>query len=134
MSLWSMSTRVYWEDTDAGGVVYYARYLQFLERARSDYLRRLGVEQSSLQREHNLVFAVRRVVVDYLAPARLDDELVVCVDRVAATAVRLKMPQRILRATDQRLLLTAELDIVALSADTFAPKRMPPALFKLFNS
>jgi len=69
--------RVYWEDTDAGGVVYHARYLQFLERARSDWLTELGISQTRLRNEEGLVFAVTRVEIDFRKPARLEDELAV---------------------------------------------------------
>ena len=67
------SFRVYYEDTDAGGIVYYANYLRFAERARTEVLRSMGFEQSRLREEHNLLFAVRHVTVDYRSPARLDD-------------------------------------------------------------
>jgi acyl-CoA thioester hydrolase len=67
--------RVYWEDTDAGGVVYYANYLKYLERARTEWLRSLGVEQGALGREAGVAFVVRRLAVDFLRPARLDDAL-----------------------------------------------------------
>ena len=67
--------RVYWEDTDAGGVVYYANYLKFLERARSEWLRSRGWEQDRLREEQGVVFVVRRAEIDYLAPARYNDQL-----------------------------------------------------------
>jgi acyl-CoA thioester hydrolase len=67
--------RVYWEDTDAAGIVYYANYLKFMERARSDLVRRAGVDQAELLREDGIMFPVRRCEVDYLSPARLEDEL-----------------------------------------------------------
>src|SRR5690606_10712998 len=82
LPLFSHQIRVYWEDTDAGGVVYHAQYLAFLERARSEWLRSLGRGQDALRREHDLVFAVRAMQVDFRAPARLDDALQVsCVLR-----------------------------------------------------
>jgi acyl-CoA thioester hydrolase len=74
---WRWPVRVYWEDTDAGGVVYYANYLKFMERARTEWLRSLGVSQSSLERERGVLFMVLHVEVDYRSPARLDDELIV---------------------------------------------------------
>ena len=75
----SWPIRVYWEDTDAGGVVYYATYLKFLERARTEWLRTLGVEQPALAEQDGVVFVVRRVEVDYLRPAMFNDSLtVVC--------------------------------------------------------
>ena len=77
--MFSWPTRVYWEDTDAGGVVYHAQYLAFLERARSEWLRARGVAQDRLRAEHDLVFAVRAMWIDFRAPARLDDLLAVSV-------------------------------------------------------
>ena len=73
--MFSLPVRVYWEDTDAGGVVYHAQYLAFLERARSEWMRANGYGQDRLRQEHDLVFAVRSMAVDFLKPARLDDAL-----------------------------------------------------------
>ena len=75
MPVFSLPVRVYWEDTDAGGVVYHARYVAFLERARSEWMREQGYGQELLRREHGLVFAVRAMQLDFLKPARLDDLL-----------------------------------------------------------
>ena len=69
--------RVYYEDTDLAGIVYYANYLKFIERARSEWVRALGVDQTRMKADHDLVFAVRRVEADYLRPAVFDDELIV---------------------------------------------------------
>ena len=77
MTTFVWPARVYYEDTDAGGVVYYANYLKFLERARTEWLRALGFDQRDLMREAGILFAVRHVEIDYLAPARLDDAAVV---------------------------------------------------------
>jgi acyl-CoA thioester hydrolase len=90
--------RVYYEDTDAGGVVYYANYLKFAERARTDLLRVLGLEQSRLAAEEAIVFAVRRCSVDYLRPARLDDQLQVHTRLLGLGGATLDVEQRILRA------------------------------------
>ena len=75
MSTFVWPARVYYEDTDAGGVVYYANYLKFLERARTEWLRALGFDQRDLMRDAGILFAVRHVEIDYLLPARFDDEL-----------------------------------------------------------
>ena len=82
----SLSLRVYYEDTDLAGIVYYANYLKFIERARTEWVRGLGVDQGRLKTELGIVFAVRRIEADYLRPARFDDELVV-ITRPAATTV-----------------------------------------------
>ena len=86
MTTFVWPARVYYEDTDAGGVVYYANYLKFLERARTEWLRALGFDQRDLMREAGILFAVRRVEIDYLLPARFDDELEV--EAAILTAMR----------------------------------------------
>jgi acyl-CoA thioester hydrolase len=118
-----LPVRVYYEDTDAGGVVYYANYLKFLERARTDWLRGLGYEQTALMRDPGILFAVRRVEVDYLAPARFDDALMVeaTVDRVSR--VSLQFRQRIRR--DDAVLVDAVVQVVCLDKDKFKPVAIP---------
>lgn len=91
--------RVYYEDTDAGGVVYYANYLRFAERARTEMLRRLGIESSRLMAEEGIAFAVRHCAVDYRRPARLDDQLEVRTRLSGVGGASLEMEQRIVRAT-----------------------------------
>lgn len=90
--------RVYYEDTDLAGIVYYANYLRFIERARSEWLRALGLDQVALREEAGLVFAVRRIEADYLAPARFDDLLAVETRVQAVTAARLVLGQEVGRA------------------------------------
>lgn len=115
--------RVYWEDTDAGGVVYHARYLQFLERARSDWLASLGISQTELRRTHGLVFAVTRMEIDFRKPARLEDELAVSVRVQAVGRARIDFTQEIRRGDD--LLIEAAVRAACLDAERFAPARMP---------
>ena len=91
--------RVYYEDTDMGGVVYHANYLRYIERARSDWVRNLGNDQNAM-REAGVVWVVRRVEAEYLASAKFDDELVVETELVAITGVRLTMAQVIRRGSD----------------------------------
>jgi len=117
-----LSLRVYYEDTDLAGIVYYANYLRFIERARTEWVRGLGVDQGRLKREAGVVFAVRRVVADYLSPARFDDELVVETRPVSASAARIVLAQRVMRG-DVRL-FEAEVTLVALS-DAGRPARLP---------
>ena len=118
--------RVYWEDTDAGGVVYHAQYLAFLERARSDWLRARGHGQNGLRLAHDLVFAVRAMTLDFLAPARLDDLLLV---DVRVHEVR---AQRVRR--EGEVLLTAEVRLAALTASSFRPTPIPPPLLAELRS
>lgn len=104
--------RVYYEDTDLAGVVYYANYLKFIERARSEMVRDLGIDQKALQGE-GLVFVVRRVVADYLSSARYDDELTVKTEVTSVTGARLVLQQQVVRA-DQTL-FTADVTLVLVA-------------------
>ncbi|HET8818003.1 MAG TPA: tol-pal system-associated acyl-CoA thioesterase [Xanthomonadaceae bacterium] len=119
--------RVYWEDTDAGGVVYHAQYLAFLERARTEWLRALGQGQERMRAEHDLVFAVRAMRIDFRAPARLDDWLEVSVAVRELRKASLVFAQSIHR--DGALLLDAEVRVVALRASGFRPVPIPPELY-----
>lgn len=117
--------RVYWEDTDAGGVVYYANYLRFLERARSEWLRARGIGQAALRDEHGVVLVIRRVAVAYHRPARLDDELEVETDLTARGGASLTMAQRIRRLGEEAPLVSAEVDAACLDAHRWLPRRLP---------
>lgn len=116
--------RVYWEDTDAGGVVYYANYLKFLERARTEWLSALGLEQDRLAREEGVVFVVRRVEADYLKPARFNDRLVVESRLQHLQRASLVMGQRILRG--EEVLLEAQVKVVCVAYPDFRPAKIPP--------
>lgn len=124
--------RVYWEDTDAGGVVYHARYLHFLERARSDWLAQLGIRQTALKRDQGLVFVVRRMEIDFRKPARLEDELDVSVRVQACGRSRIDFAQEIRR--DEERLLEASVRAACLDANRFRPVRMPAALLERIRS
>ncbi|TCS74067.1 acyl-CoA thioester hydrolase [Sulfuritortus calidifontis] len=115
--------RVYWEDTDAGGVVYYANYLKFMERARSEWLRGLGIEQTDLAEQDGLVFVVRHVEVDYLKPARFDDALDVVCSLAELNKASLAMAQRIERAGEP--LVTARVKIACVTREQFRPAKIP---------
>lgn len=117
--------RVYYEDTDLAGIVYYANYLKFIERARTEWVRSLGIDQGLLKAEAGIVFAVRRVEADYLAPARFDDVLEVETACRETTAARVVLSQRVLRG--DLCLFDGIVTLVALS-DTGRPQRMPAAL------
>jgi acyl-CoA thioester hydrolase len=113
--------RVYYEDTDLAGVVYYANYLKFIERGRSEWVRDMGVDQVALK-AGGTVFAVRRVVADYLAPAKYDDQLVVQTDVQKIGGASLSLVQTVWRA--DTLLFSAVVVIVAIGADG-KPVRLP---------
>lgn len=117
--------RVYFEDTDAGGVVYHARYLNFFERARTELLRANGIECENLRHEHNLIWVVLDIHVRYLKAARLDDELLVSAELAWRKGVRQGFLQQIERKSDGALLATAELSAAMLHADSLKPARMP---------
>ena len=117
----TLPIRVYYEDTDMAGIVYYANYLRYIERARSDWVRGLGIDQNAMKAQ-GLVFAVRRVEADYLMPARLGDELVVETEVVQVTGARLVMDQVVKRGKDR--LFHAIVTVVVIT-DTGHPARMP---------
>ena len=117
--------RVYWEDTDAGGVVYHSRYVNFFERARTEWLRSLGVDQSELAEQENVLFAVRHMEIDFKQAARLDDELDITVHSVEVGGVRMTINQDMTRCSDGQAVASAKLTAVSLKADSFKPARMP---------
>jgi acyl-CoA thioester hydrolase len=119
--------RVYWEDTDAGGVVFYANYLKFFERARTEWLRSLGHEQERLRAEHGTLFVVTDTAVHYRSPARLDDLLEVTVHLRHAGRARMSIQQQVWRRDAQESVLLAEgtIRIGCVDAGTFRPQRIP---------
>jgi acyl-CoA thioester hydrolase len=120
------SVRVYYEDTDAGGVVYHASYLRYLERARTEWLRTLGFSQARLKQEESLVFTVVGMTLDFAKPARLDDMLLVRSSVRLSGGASVEFSQEILR--DEQRLLGAEVRVACLDARTFRPRRLPPAV------
>ncbi|MCL1634517.1 tol-pal system-associated acyl-CoA thioesterase [Luteimonas sp. SX5] len=128
----SWPTRVYWEDTDAGGVVYHAQYLAFLERARTEWLRVHGYGQELLRTEHDLVFAVRAMRIDFRQPARLDDALSVTAALAECRRASLVIAQSIDR--DGSRLLDAQVRVAALGAGDFRPRAIPDALYARLKS
>lgn len=120
------SVRVYYEDTDAGGIVYHANYLRFAERGRTEALRDLGVPHAEMSALHGLFFMVRRIKVDYLAPARLDDSLVVETKTLAVGGATVELRQDVVRAGDEVLLARIELQLVCGRISDQRPARIPP--------
>jgi len=127
----SLPIRVYYEDTDAGGVVYYANYLKYCERARTEWLRAAGFDQRALSRERNLLFAVRSIALDYERPARLDDMLSVTVEPVAARRASAELTQRVIGA-DGGTLVHGRVRIASIDATTFRPRAMPDDVQEVF--
>lgn len=120
--------RVYWEDTDAGGIVYHASHIRFFERGRTEFLRSLGISQSASADRTSpdaLLFAVRRLTIDYLRPAGLDDLLTVETELVKAGGPRLELRQRLMRGDEE---IATALVLVAALGGNGRPRRLPAAI------
>jgi acyl-CoA thioester hydrolase len=122
--------RVYWEDTDAGGIVFYANYLKFFERARTEWLRSLGIEQSHLREATGGMFIVSETNVRYQQPARLDDELLVTAALQRTGGASLIIVQRALLKRNGALLCEGSIRIGWIDAATFRPERIPPIILE----
>jgi len=124
--------RVYYEDTDSGGVVYYANYLKFMERARTEFLRHLGFEQDQLIEQENIIFAVRSVHADYKSPARFNDELNVTANLIELKKVSMLFEQKIfLHNQPDKILCQGQIRIACLQADTFKPCAIPKSIMEV---
>jgi acyl-CoA thioester hydrolase len=122
---------VYWEDTDGQGVVYYANYLKFMERCRTEWLRSIGVDQVRMRAQEGLIFVIVSLAADYKRPARLDDELTVTCEIEEHSRASFTFRQEIFRGGDRgELLVSGRTRAVCLDADTMKPKAFPPALAK----
>jgi acyl-CoA thioester hydrolase len=128
MNEFTWPTRVYWEDTDGGGVVYYANYLKFMERARTEWLRAQGHSQAELADEFGFVFAVVEVKVNYRRPARLDDELLVTCVPVPEGRASIRFKQVVLRKNPgqgEDTLADGEVRVACVDAKSFRPRALP---------
>lgn len=128
MSQYSIPIRVYIEDTDAGGIVYYANYLRYMERARTEWLRACGIELDELQYEQRVQFVVRSVQIDYHKPARFNDELTACANLMTLRSASLTCEQPIRRG--DTLLTQASVRLVCVNADTLKPCAIPKDLIE----
>jgi acyl-CoA thioester hydrolase len=126
--VYSFPVRVYFENTDAGGVVYHSEYLKFLERARTEWLRHLGFDHQALARDHRMVFIVSAIHVDFLKPARLDEMLAVSVRLESVGKVRCVFAQEIRR--DDEVLVRAKVTVASVSGESFKPAEIPEPLRK----
>jgi acyl-CoA thioester hydrolase len=123
--------RVYYEDTDAQGVVYYANYFRFMERARTEWLRALGVDQVALMEQERRIFVVTETKAEFVMPARFNDEIVVTARLAGLTRATFDIEQNIYRESlDGPLLLRGSVRAAYLDADTLRPKRVPGSLFE----
>lgn len=126
MSQFSMQVRVYIEDTDAGGIVYYANYLKYMERARTECLRESAIDLDLWHREHRRLFVVRSVAVDYHLPAQFDDQLTVNANIMTIRPASIVMEQPIFRG--EQLLLSSTVKLACVDADSLAPTAIPNAI------
>jgi acyl-CoA thioester hydrolase len=130
-ALFSFPIRIYWEDTDAGGIVYYANYFKFLERARTEWLRSLGFEQETLKQEHGLLFVVVDVEAHFRRPARYGELLRATCEIAASTRASLTFKQEIYRdGVGGELLLDGRVRVACLDAEKFRPKPLPDRLLQ----
>jgi acyl-CoA thioester hydrolase len=127
----SWPIRVYYEDTDSGGVVYYANYLKFMERARTEFLRNLGFEQNQLKQEQGIIFAVHSLSIRYIKPAVFNDELMIITKIIHSGKASLTFNQTIERCTEGSLMCDAEVKIACLDAEKFLPVAMPEQILEL---
>ena len=123
--------RVYYEDSDAGGVVYYANYLKFLERARTEWLRDKGFEQTALKQQYNLIIVVRQISIKYIKPAFFDDLLTISVHISKMGKASIIMAQEVQRDTE--IICTAEVKLAGVNAVTMRPQAFPLDVFNVLN-
>ncbi|HEX7990900.1 MAG TPA: tol-pal system-associated acyl-CoA thioesterase [Stenotrophomonas sp.] len=130
-SRFSWPTRIYWEDTDAGGVVYHARYVAFMERARTEWMRALGYGQEAMRCGDGQVFVVRAMNLDFLKPAKLDDALTTTVELLQCRRASLLMAQAVMR--DDQVLATAQVRLAAVGARDFRPQALDDTLYAVLK-
>ncbi len=128
-----ISVRVYYEDTDSGGVVYYANYLKFIERGRTEYLRSFGFEQDALIETHNVIFAVKSINANYHLPARFNDLLGVQTSIKKVGHASLIFSQKITPSGQNKVLFQAQITVACLHADSFKPCGIPLIVLEKIN-
>jgi acyl-CoA thioester hydrolase len=126
-----LPVRVYWEDTDAGGVVFYANYLKFFERARTEWLRALGFEQQRLREASGVIFVVSETSVRYRAPARLDDQIEITARLLECRGATMLFRQQALRGAE--VLAEGDIRVGCVGAEDFRPRRIPAPLLKAIS-
>jgi len=127
-----MNIRVYYEDTDSGGVVYHSNYLNFMERARTEWLRNLGINQKNLKLKENIIFVVAAINIQYKGSATLDDELYVSTGLTGMKSYSLSLHQEILK--DKEIITTGDIKVACLNAVEFDPIKIPMHIKKLMES
>ncbi len=134
MISFTLPIRVYYEDTDAAGVVYYANYLRFFERARTEWLRELGFEQKRLAEDLGIAFVARSISVEYLKPAHLDDRLSLVSEIESVGRAQVVFAQRVLREENEELLLTSRMRIACVESARMRPAAMPKEIYEAFKA
>ena len=127
----SLDARVYYQDTDAGGVVYHSRYLDFFERARAEWLRSIGMESTMLAEKYRVIFIVRAVNIEYVMPAKLDDKLSIVIERVDLLRAQFNLAQKIF--VKSNLVARADINLVCVKTSNFKPVRFPSEVKNLLT-
>lgn len=131
--VFQLAIRVYIEDTDAGGIVFHAKYLHYMERARTEWVRNQGVGlRAGL--EDNISYVVQRLNLHYLAPAKLDDQVLVSAEPMASSRVSMTFRQQVVRAADHQLLCEAEVRVACIALDTGRPRRLPENMQSILDN
>jgi acyl-CoA thioester hydrolase len=130
MTAFAHPIRVYWEDTDAGGIVYYANYLKYMERARTEWLRALGIEQGALMAEQKLMFVVVHAQVSFRKPARYGDSLQVSCALAERTRASMTLRQQVMREQTQELLVEGDVRVACLDSEKFKPRGLPESVVR----
>ncbi|MCH9746160.1 MAG: tol-pal system-associated acyl-CoA thioesterase [Proteobacteria bacterium] len=128
-----LKIRVYYEDTDSGGVVYYANYLKFIERGRSEFLREMGFEQDQLIKHQSVVFAVKSLQAEYLLPARFNDLLIVDTQVEKSRRASLIFSQKIRDHKQNKVLFVAQVTVACLDVQNFKPHAIPSNILEKIN-
>ncbi len=128
----SLPIRIYFEDTDSGGVVYHSNYLKFMERARTEWLRSIGIDQRHLKQDHQIMFVVHRIDIQYKFPARFNDDLIVKSEIKDIGSSKIEFRQMIYR--NDEMLIDASVDIACIDSEKFKPVRIPPTIKQTMES
>ena len=128
----SLPVRVYFEDTDSGGVVYHSNYLKFMERARTEWLRSIGIDQRHLKQDHQIMFVVHRIDIQFKLPARFNDDLIVKNELKDIGSSKIEFRQMIYR--NDEMLIDASVDIACIDSEKFKPVRIPPTIKQTMES
>ena len=128
----SLPIRIYFEDTDSGGVVYHSNYLKFMERARTEWLRSIGIDQRHLKQDHQIMFVVHRIDIQFKLPARFNDDLIVKSELKDIGSSKIEFRQMIYR--NDEMLIDANVDIACIDSEKFKPVRIPPTIKQTMES